>query len=148
MPALEKVFPAIGQRLFEIAPCTPLPCGPEPLRITEYYDQDQPPLLRLITGFAEGADTLTNDGLDKAATSTKDLSENLKTEHTGVLPFPLDQYCESSDADHRATLDTLVAKSVWVLTLDGVYEDPKLHTPVATKRRSMGYRAQSEFLMR
>ena len=122
--------------------------GPEPLRITEYYDQDQPPLLRLITGFAEGADTLTNDGLDKAATSTKDLSENLKTEHTGVLPFPLDQYCESSDADHRATLDTLVAKSVWVLTLDGVYEDPKLHTPVATKRRSMGYRAQSEFLMR
>src|SRR5437867_5660314 len=56
LETLACVFRSMARRLAEIAPGTPVQDGQAP-RIARFYSRETP-LLRLITGLAEGADTL------------------------------------------------------------------------------------------
>jgi hypothetical protein len=139
---LAGVFRTVAQRLAEIAPGTPVAAGTRP-RIARYYSQETP-LLRLITGLAEGTDTFAAQALDRAV----DDDSHIAAELAAVLPFDLAAYRASRNAEFRADFDRQAARCAYILTLDGLYEKPDPDTPLARHRRARAYRSQSALLLR
>ena len=94
--ALAAVYATIGTWLKEIAPGVPLE-GPA-ARITQFYPA-RPPLLRLVTGLAEGADALAAQVLLHQPEDA-----HLRRETAAVLPFDRDAYRFSSQGSIRTGL--------------------------------------------
>ncbi|GGY53934.1 DUF4231 domain-containing protein [Parvularcula lutaonensis] len=69
---------------------------------------DEPPLLRLVSPLAAGADTL-------AAERATSLGWSLQA----VTPFPVKEYCSDFSVDERPVFDTMLEKADAVLQLDG-----------------------------
>ena len=123
---------------------------PRPDPIAEYYN-DEAPLLRLVTGLAEGADDLAVEALDGFDSSA------IATELAAVLPAPLADYRATRPEPYRARFDELAQRCSYVQTLDGKHR--KLNAEERDQfsaaerfqidqRRSLSYRAQSEMLLR
>ena len=114
-------------------------------RVTRFYCDKRKPLLRLISGLAEGADALCADALSRYAANAGPLD----TELAAVLPFALHTYRASRDPVFWPTFDRQAAQCSYILTLDGIYEPPAPgETHLAKRRRSRAYRAQGRFLAR
>jgi len=145
LDTLADVFRTTARRLAEVAPGTPMRAGQEP-RFSRFYSQ-QAPLLRLITGLAEGADALATQALDQAVADDS-LKPHVAAELAAVLPFDLASYRASRDAAFRADFDRQAARCTYILTLDGLYEKPDPDTPLAKSRRARAYRGQSALLLR
>ena len=131
---LAGVFRTVAQRLAEIAPGTPVAASTRP-RIARYYSQETP-LLRLITGLAEGSDTLAVQALDRAVDDDS-VKPPIAAELAAVLPFDLAAYRASRNAEFRADFDRQAARCAYILTLDGLYEKPDPDTPLARHRRAV-----------
>jgi hypothetical protein len=150
--ALGQVLGLLGHRLAALTPGVPVQAGQEP-RVAAFY-ADQRPLLRLITGLCEGADTVAaqvleglhiapdSPGPDGAAATCVD------TELAAVLPFDLPAYRASRAPDFRADFDRQAERCAYILVADGLYAKPEPDTPLAERRRKRGYRAQSALLLR
>src|SRR4051812_1558272 len=66
---LKRIFQIVAKRLTEIAPGTRV--GGEPLpRFARFYSEELP-LIRLVTGLAEGADALADQALRQAICDSK-----------------------------------------------------------------------------
>jgi len=137
---LAAVYEAIGTRLKEIAPGVPIEC--DTASITRFYS-DQPPLLRFVSGLAEGADELA-----VRAFVNRPQDEYLRQETAGVLPFDCETYRNSRDPAFQATFDELEKQCAYVLQLDGIYDKSADDSAQAKRRRARAYRAQATLLLR
>lgn len=138
--SLAAVYEAIGTRLKEIAPGVPV--EGDAASITRFYSE-RPPLLRLVTGLAEGADALAMQVF-----VNRPQEEHLRHESAAVLPFDCEAYRNSRDASFQAAFDELEAQCAYVLQLDGIYDKPAEDTAEAKRRRKRAYRAQATVLLR
>jgi len=154
---LDQVFEVIGRRLAALTPGVPVEPGGEP-RVAAFFDR-RPPLLRLVTGLCEGADTVAAEAL-AALTVAADApptghpaaitaaSACLETKLAAVLPFDLPAYRAGRRPAFRADFDRQAARCAYIVALDGHYAKPEPDTPQAADRRARGYRAQSALLLR
>ena len=131
---LDHVLSVIEERLKEI--------GHSRSGIARYYSKNQP-LLRLITGLAEGADQLAANALLNRPTDCA-----VRRELAAVLPVDIGTYRASREAWHRPDFDATLGRCSYVLELDGIYEKPNPDTDTARLRRTRAYRAQSTLLLR
>ena len=115
--------------------------------IARFYAKGAKPLLRLITGLAEGGDTLGAESFERASANPI-FSGLVETEFAAVLPFDLQTYRDSRDPSFRESLDRQAERCSHVLALDGIYEKPAPDTKIAKRRRARAYRAQAAFLIR
>lgn len=111
--------------------------------IARFYDA-APPIFRVVTGLAEGVDSL----VARAALDATAQGSDVATELGAVLPSDPVQYRESRDADHRVVFDTLLTACSYVVTLDGHMARPDPDTGWARVRRGRAYRAQGALLLR
>ncbi len=142
---LVSVFETIARQLVEIAPGQPTRPG-QPPRISRFYSQEAP-LLRLITGLAEGSDAFALGALDLVAAGPAPVS-GFAAELAAVLPFDVAVYRGSRNEAFRPEFDRQAARCAYILTLDGLYDKPRPDTKLAQRRRAGAYRAQSTFLLR
>ena len=115
--------------------------------IARYYLKGAKPLLRLITGLAEGGDTLGAEAFADLSTSPT-TSGWVETDFAAVLPFDVQTYRDSRDAGFRQRFDEQALRCSHILALDGMYEKPASDTRLAKRRRARAYRAQATFLIR
>ncbi|MFZ4765561.1 MAG: hypothetical protein ACOYMN_11455 [Roseimicrobium sp.] len=145
--SLRKVWGVLGKRLAEIAPGMPQR-GQDVLPVTEFFSFEKP-VLRLVSGLAEGADTLAWQSLNAAvADSAQTFMRDLDVELAGVLPCTFDDYLKGRDTVHQPQLLAQAAACAYIVELDGKLEKPSEDTPLAMERRARGYRAQSTLLTR
>lgn len=115
--------------------------------LTDYY-ASSPPLLRMVTGLAEGSDVEATDAFHRLAEGKNSvinsLAVTIRTEIAAVLGCNVADYRNSRPAAHRLTFDELVQECTYVLALDGVYQSG----PAGSSERKRLYRAQSTFLLR
>lgn len=104
---------------------------------------DEPPLLRLVTGLCEGADTIAAELLPGP-----DQAPAIATELAAVLPFDIAAYRASRAAGFQSRFDADAARCAYILVLDGRYAKPDPDTGAAKAARAKGYRAQSALLLR
>jgi hypothetical protein len=142
---LAYVFETITRQLIEIAPGQPLQPDHAP-SIAQFYST-QIPLLRLITGLAEGADSLAAQALDQVAAESS-LKSEFDAELAAVLPFDLATYRTSRTEAFRAEFDREAARCAYILSLDGIFDKPDPDTQQAKDRRARAYRGQSTLLLR
>ncbi|HCS89942.1 MAG TPA: hypothetical protein DIW77_07725, partial [Chromatiaceae bacterium] len=156
--ALDRVFASIGQCLAGLAPAASPTVHPRP-KIADFYDQQLPPLLRLITGLSEGADTAAALALERmpalSGTTAADIDSArpasktaLETELAAVLPFDVASYRASRYGWFQAEFDRQAALCRYIVELDGIHARPEPDTDLARARRNKGYRAQSAVLLR
>ena len=152
--ALDRVFGSIARRLMAVQPDDPpadSACG-----ITGFYDPTRPPLLRLVTGLCEGADTaavLALERLDTAGGGAPDAAgrpgaAGLETTLAAVLPFDIQSYRSSRYGWFLAEFDRQAGLCEYIVELDGIHDLPQPDTDLAQVRRQKGYRAQSAVLLR
>jgi hypothetical protein len=135
--ALDRVLRSIAQTLAMIA------ARDAPGAIVR-YDRSLPPLLRLVTGLAEGADDRAAEALLKIS----DTDQPVATELAAVLPCDPDAYRAAREEFFRARFDRLTAICAYILALDGNLDKPDPDTDFARLRRKRAYRAQGAFLLR
>jgi hypothetical protein len=114
-------------------------------RVTRFYNDQQRPLLRLVMGLAEGADTLGAEALEHFAGVAP---ATIDTELAAVIPFDVHPYRESRDAGFLPSFDRFASRCTYILALDGIYQKPSPDTPLARLRRGRAYRAQAAVLLR
>lgn len=145
---LIEVFACIGQQLIDLAPHTPCLKGTPPA-IAAYYARKNP-LLRVLTGLCEGADTLAFQAAEELALDC------LEVEKAAVIGFPLQDYRSSRETSFLPEFDRQVSHSSYILVADGHYDPIRHDDPnaseqakeLAKKRRNRGYRCQSDLLLR
>ncbi len=113
-------------------------------KIARFYS-DAPPLLRLVTGLAEGGDERAAMALDRLDAPAL----GVRTELAAILPFGADAYRASRDEAFRAEFDRRRAACAYIYELDGIHSrqdppEPRIHR----RRRARAYRAQSKLLLR
>jgi hypothetical protein len=137
---LEEVFSAIEGRLARIFEDGP----PDPP--THLYDLESVPILRLVTGLADGADQLAAETfLDAAPT-------RVRREIAAVLPFDAATFCTGSPVRDIDLFEKLRAQCTYVLELDGVWrpknDDDVRADAAAARCRARAYRQQGAVLVR
>lgn len=144
--SLSEIWRGLGQRLVEIAPCAPaITAGREPA-VSAYFSTEKP-LLRLITGLAEGADALAWQTLQGvSADATHAFAPHLDLELAAVLPCPLPDYRGDREKTHLPVFDTQVTQCAYLTELDGIIFKDGLD--LSKERRSRAFRAQSAILLR
>ncbi len=143
---LSNVFDTIARRIAEIAPGTAIQASEPESRIRRFYSNERP-LVRLVTGLCEGADSLafnTLEGLQAKAA----LLDKVAVEMAAVVPFDLPDYRSSRPEEFRPEFDRQAALCAYILCLDGHYEKPDPDTALARERRARAYRAQAALLLR
>ena len=143
---LESVLEAIAQRLVEIAPGTPIEGSNPAARVAKFYSREIP-LLRLITGLCEGADSLAAHALGSLS-AHKVLGPYVATELAAVIPFDVESYRRSRPSTFRSEFDRQAAACSYIIELDARHEKPDPDTSIAKSRRGRAYRAQATLLLR
>ncbi len=157
LESLTKVFHCMAGRLAQIVPNSPTR-DPNAPRVADFYSPE-PPLLRLITGLAEGGDTVAWEALQAAMTQCRvpadgrpgEPCHHVQGELAAVLPCAPAQYREGRKIKSRIHFDAQFAQCSYVLVPDGICfkpEDPKDDTALMKDRRARAYRAQSHLLIR
>ena len=118
---------------------------PDGAGVTRYY-ATQSPLLRVVTGLAEGADAvIAQQSIDLRA---QEELQGIELELAAVIPTTVPSYRNSRNVAHREAFDALAAACTYVITLDGILEKPDPDTTLARRRRGRAYRAQAAVLLR
>ncbi|AUB82773.1 hypothetical protein [Candidatus Thiodictyon syntrophicum] len=155
---LAQVFAVIGRQLAALTPGVPVQVGRKP-PVSAFYAR-RPPLLRLVTGLCEGADTVAARVLDRLHIAPDGAGPDgagddcIETELAAVLPFDLPSYRASRAPDFHPEFDRQVARCAYVVVADGIYDKPdpdaaaSERLALASQRRGRAYRAQSALLLR
>lgn len=144
--ALDAVLDTILQTAARRLAAIPVPEGERAAstKIARFYSGARP-LLRLVTGLAEGGDEHAAAALDRLDAP----GLGVRTELAAILPFGADAYRATRDETFRADFDRRRAACAYVLELDGIHtrqESPE--PPIHPRRRARAYRAQSTLLLR
>ncbi|WP_058554596.1 hypothetical protein [Thiohalocapsa sp. ML1] len=158
--ALDRVLARLGHRLAALTPGTPLATSAEPL-VAAFYDGRRRPLLRLVTGLCEGADTAAALALERLTVTADTAGPHaaaascIDTELAAVLPFDIARYRASRYDWFQAEFDRQAAACAYIVELDGLHDRPQPapepdspRDRLARRRRARGYRAQSKVLLR
>ena len=112
----------------------------------------QPPRIRFVSSFADGADQLVGKLVLEAAESDRPGSASrVVLDLAGVLPFELTAYREQTIQD-KATFHRLLGRASEVIELDG-WAEPKESTrftqslSASTRRRQQGFKAALWFVL-
>ncbi|TVQ93894.1 MAG: hypothetical protein EA400_01825 [Chromatiaceae bacterium] len=152
--ALDRVLGSLGRRLAALVPVAAESDASIAPGILHCYDPDQPPLLRLVTGLCEGADTAAVLALERLqigpaiAAAAWPRPGGLETELAAVLPWDLEGYRASRYGWFQAEFDRQAAACRYLIELDGSDDRSEPDTVLAAARRAKGYRAQSALLLR
>ncbi len=140
---LNRIFAKIARPLAALSPRSA-----RPSRATELigFYADAPPLLRLVTGLCEGADSLAAEALTQLANAGA--AGAIATELAAVLPFDPASYRDSRPDWFRADFERQAEDCAYILALDGRYEESSAAPELAKRRRQKAYRAQSALLLR
>lgn len=140
---LQAVYTELNRHLTVLAPGLESAAKPSP--ITTYYS-DNPPILRLVSGLADGADQLACDTL------LADNGGGVTREIAAILPFETETYRDHSPVQDKARFERLRGHCRYLLELDGRYlPDPHDDAPADSfpqHCRARAYRAQSFVLLR
>lgn len=134
--SIQAVLAWIGQHLVKLAPRPP--SGIEGSQTIPHFYAARPPLLRLITGLCEGADTLAYQTLEKLS------MDGLEVENALVIGFGLDAYRNSRDPGFRTEFDRQLTGAAYLLEADGVY----LAGDSGKTQRNRAYRCQADLMLR
>ncbi|MCB0780723.1 MAG: hypothetical protein KDC03_14575, partial [Flavobacteriales bacterium] len=133
--ALDTVFSICAQHLAAVPQvASNLQNGKE---VASYYAVG-PPLLRLVTGLAKGADTEAAHALGRLQ------NKQVRTELAAVLGCDVTAYHDSRDPQHQPEFRKQLAACSYVLTLDGSY----VAGVPGDAQRARLYRAQADMLLR
>lgn len=143
---LEMIFAALEDSLAALAPCNRALGDPPkgPLAITDYYSSE-PPVLRLVSGLADGADQLAADVFWSRPQAC------VQRELAAIFPFDTATYRNKSPVANTRLFDNLLGHCRHVIELDGCWwPDPAPPDPheFAKRCRARAYRAQSAVLLR
>ncbi len=105
--------------------------------ITDCYS-NATPILRVVTGLADGADQLA------ARTLLGFSGHSVTRELAAILPFDIGTYRNSSPISDTTSFDQLLASCRYVMELDGRYVSGNPGKP----QRSRAYRQQGGLLLR
>lgn len=158
---LERIFKIFGDALTNIAPNDRR--NRDYRSFSDFFSCERP-LLRLITGLCEGADTSAWKALKEIDTTSDSDNESRRfdTELAAVLPFDVETYRQCRDKSFHNEFNEQLNDCSWIQVLDGIYDKPddselnqlafeiekKNRQDLAKNRRARAYRAQSEFLLR
>lgn len=145
--ALDRVLGSLARRLVALAPG-----GAAGASSGACYAPEQPPLLRLVTGLCEGADTAAVLALERLASAPPvgaDATQpGLETECAALVPWALEAYRASRYGWFQAEFDRQAAACSYIVELDGSDDRPEPDTELAAARRAKGHRAQAAILLR
>lgn len=140
---LDAVYGVLGETVEALAPGAGE--DPQAVGISAYY-APAAPMLRLLTGLADGADQLA------ATTFVADRRGRVRRALAAVLPFDAFTYRDRSPVEDKQGFDTLLADCEHVIELDGRYlPDPPPGAPpddFPKRCRARAYRAQAAVLLR
>ncbi len=139
--AVERLLLTIARELSSIAERRH-----EPGDVARYYADDKLPLLRVVTGLAEGSDAVVSTAvlrLGKAGSA-----RGVELELAAVIPAELTAYRGSRPPSHHDAFDAVASRCSCIIALDGILDRPEPDTPLAARRRSRAYRAQGGVLLR
>lgn len=140
--SLERALHLMGAEL-----CSAITHGATSVRgVSRFYDRGSPPLLRLVTGLAEGADVIAHRVALRYASDRE--STGVDAEVAAVLPCDLAAYRDSREPGFAQTFDRCAEACRYIVALDGVCDKPTPDTPLAQQRRSRAYRAQATVILR
>jgi hypothetical protein len=132
---LDALFECTAKRMVELK--SGVLKRDDALNVHRFYSGEKP-CLRIITGLAEGADSLAAEALKRLQ------NDRVRTELAAVLPFDAMTYRSSRDEDFRPLFDQQYNRCAYVLELDG-----RFGVGDANKTyRARAYRAQSMLLLR
>lgn len=124
------------------------------VKVATFFAKEAP-LLRLVTGLCEGADALACRVLETVSAhppaggpAGHAAALACAIELAAVLPCDIEAYRRSRPAEFLPEFDRQLARCAWVLTLDGIVENPCPTNPLAENRRARAYRAQAAFILR
>lgn len=144
--SLDNVFETLARRLAEVAPGPPICAATPQPRLSRFYSKENP-VLRLITGLCEGADSLAAQALE-ALKDHPVLHPHVAIELAAVIPFDFPSYRASRTAAFLPDFDRQAARCSYILSLDGIYDKPLEDLPLSKNRRARAYRAQATLLLR
>lgn len=134
---LLDLYAWIAERLTDLTQSSDAAAQDGTPTIARFYST--PPLVRLISGLAEGADDLAMKTLSAAAVQ----HPGVHFESAGVLAFPHDAYRASREPSFLSRFDELVRACTYTVELDGIHDNVK-----DSPRRQRAYRAQTTVLLR
>ncbi len=111
--------------------------------VARFYAPDLP-VLRVVTGLAEGADSV----VAHATLALRKTMVGVEIESGAVIPSDPQQYRASREGPHRPVFDALAGQCAFVIALDGQMAKPQPDTALARMRRARAYRAQAALLLR
>jgi hypothetical protein len=99
-----------------------------------------PPVLRLVSGLADGADQLAS------AVFLAGRTKRVRRSIAAVLPFDIATYRDRSPVEDKASFEELLGHCDYVVELDGRFDDSATSETSAAER-AIAYRKQSETLL-
>lgn len=168
---LAAVYECLVTRIQELAPG--VPPYPPPPEVAEFYFGSKPvgnrspvpadyPVLRLLTGLADGGDQLACMALRDFEHKHKRSPEPYtRFERAAILPCNRDDYCANSSIEKKEEFDRCFSECRYVVELDGrcpvkpVYttanpptSDQKKELAWINRQRNRAFQAQSTILLR
>ncbi len=148
----------IAHRLAEFAPGVEDPQTPpdSPDHILQFYSKKRP-ILRLVSGIAEGADTVISKEFKRRKGASKEEVGKTHFRQSAILPFSVEAYRDSRDSEAQETFDELFEDCTHVIVSDGPEKpypfgvsrgDKEKESTIDKDRRAYAYRAQSELILR
>lgn len=113
--------------------------------LSRFFSQ-RSPVVRLVSGLAEGADALAIESFRRVFPEQTD--QAVEGECGGILPCPLDEFKASRRDEFRNQLDRFVSQCEFIVELDGKLESSSAEGHMARTRRARAYRGQSTLLLR
>ncbi|MCB1237509.1 MAG: hypothetical protein KDM91_20765, partial [Verrucomicrobiae bacterium] len=157
--AINWVLDGISRQLAILAPGVLDPPTPatSPEHVLKFYSQEFP-VLRIVTGLAEGADSLIGKEVIRRRNSSGTEFSATRVRQSAILPCQPEAYRESRDLNlYSHSYDELLEDCDHIIVFDGpstlyprgnTKEGRQLETPIDKERRGHAYRAQSELILR
>lgn len=152
----KDVYRVIAKRLEALAPGLGVGARPD---ICSYYGSegaDLRPLLRVVSGLADGADQVAFESLlsveDEGRRDKAHVGARAEFELVAVLPCDAASFRDNSEVKHKDAFNTLLERCAYTIELDGqCVPHPSPHSApdrLATERRNRAFRVQASVLLR
>lgn len=152
----KDVYRVLAKRLEALAPGLGSQARPD---ICSYYSSDGAqarPLLRVVSGLADGSDQLAFESLlavqDEARSDVSQPGSRTDFELVAVLPCDAASFRDNSEVKHKDAFNTLLDRCTYTIELDGrcVPHSAAHAAPdrLTIERRSRAFRVQASVLLR